>query len=154
MRNFAAQSRGRLSRDASSFAHAPQKRGAHCLANPFGVRFFVNDPQMFGINPQKKLCNTLPGKPCLNVDYDAITHYFTVRSVMQLTVGPQPKSRSAMWHLPAPLPGEPTDFQRGLFKYVHGSEESIHSYKRYRCNVLARPPTGSKTLKVQGVILG
>lgn len=119
-------------------AHPPQKCGGHSFAGAFGVGLFVNNLQFFGVNTDKQLCRTFSRKADLNIDNDTAIQHFTMRSVVKLTISPQPKRRSSMGHfLRTPFRREAVDHKGRTLEYGQISKASINFDKCYRCNVLA-----------------
>lgn len=130
-----------ISRDNSCLLHSPQKRVGDRLTHSLDIRLFVNDSKIFRVDAQEKLRNALPRKARLDINSGAVTQHLTMCSVMQLTISPQPKCRSSMWHfLLIPIPGELLENKAKPINYVESFIESIGSHKRYRCNVLAGVP--------------
>lgn len=128
--------------NSSRFFHSPRKCSGHSFAGSVGVGLLVKHPEGFRVNAHKQLRNTLSRKARLDVNNSAVVQHLSMCSVMKFTVGPQPKCRSAMWHLfQPPFVNAPYESQARPFKYVQSFEESIRSHKRYRCNVLASKPS-------------
>ena len=99
---------GRFSGNTSGSANSPQQSSCHCFANSFVVSLFMGYSKRFGVNAQKKLRHAFPGQTHLNVDGGAVIQNLRMRTMMQLTISPQPKRRSSVCHLrsaPVPLEG-------------------------------------------------
>jgi hypothetical protein len=147
MRNFPLQGCGSAHGDTSSLLHAPRKSRSHGLASSLGVRLFVNEPKVFGVNAYKQLRDTLARDSCLDIQNDAITKSLAMRSVFQFAISPQPKYRSSMRHfISIPLPEEPAASEGRCFRYVTLFDASIDSYKRYRRNDLAADSVSAELL--------
>lgn len=129
---------GRFSGNTSGSANSPQQSSCHCFANSFVVSLFMGYSKRFGVNAQKKLRHAFPGQTHLNVDGGAVIQNLRMRTMMQLTISPQPKRRSSMGHfLRTPFRREAVDHKGRTLKYGQISKASINFNKRYRCNVLA-----------------